>query len=243
MLIKTFSNFQVEPISEFWHKTGSTLLCHLNIENDVPDLKSHQAALDYLSNLTPGSFLYNQTIQKLRRNKRSTADSHTHKKINSRKDHDSSANPHELIEFGHHAAPNKTVHTTAHHNSNSNHTQLTAAMLRKINTEKYWKKLKNYTKYKHKIIINSHNQTPMKVSTLILNTNGRDDCGQLSLFCLLAICVYITFTICLYNFLFLSESAVFTVSVMSAALPVSGIFWSMFELTTMNNMGKLMLML
>lgn len=230
---------QVAPFTKFWHDTGSTFLCHMNIQTDVPDLKSHQAALEYLSNLTPGSYLYNQTVQKLRRNKRSTADTHnhTHKKINSRKDAVEPIGHHDINEQNHHLHANKTAsnHRGGH---NINQTQMSAAMLRKINTEKYWKKLKNYTKYKHKIVINSHNQTPMKVSTLILNTNGRDDCGQLSLYGLLVIFVYVAFIICLYNFLFVTESAVFTVAVLSAALPVTGIFWSVFELTTMDNMGK-----
>lgn len=229
----------------------------------MPELRDHQSALEFLSNLTPNSYLYNQTVQKLRRNKRSTSEktethTHSHKKINSRKDGapiespaltSTTTNNHRhygndnLINHQHQQHTNKSTavnhnnHNNGHHSANQ--TQMSAAMLRKINTEKYWKKLKNYTKYKHKIIINSHNQTPMKVSTLILNTNGRDDCGQLSIYSLLAICVYIAFIICLYNFLFISESAVYTVAVMSAALPVSGIFWSVFELTTLNNMGKL----
>lgn len=240
---------QIQPLSKFWHDTGNTFLCHLNIHiNESPELKDHQTALEFLSNLTPNSYLYNQTVQKLRRNKRSTAAKdkeshiHTQKKINSpRKEpsgsdiaghHSGSSAP-----INHHAHANKND-TQTHHNSHTNQTQLSAAMLRKINTEKYWKKLKNYTKYKHKIVINSHNQTPMKVSTLILNTSERIDCGQLSVYGLLTIGVYVVFIICLYNFLFLSESAVFTVAVVSAALPVTGIFWSLFALATTNHMGK-----
>lgn len=247
------------------------------MQDDVPELGSHKAALEFLSNLTPNSYLYNQTVQKLRRNKRDIDNRHLsyfHKKINTHRDsHDgygdisNNANNHTVDNNNNKAdneqlainklRENETMHLNRQHHHHSTASQSTDDILstvsattsssssssipqsRKINTEKYGKKLKNYTKYKHKIIINSHNQTPMKISTLILHTNGRrNDCGQLSLYALLTICVYIAFTVALYNFLFLSESAVFTVAVMSAALPVSGIFWSVFELTTMDKMGK-----
>lgn len=236
-------------MSTFWTNTGNTFLCHMNIHtNDAPELKDHQTALEFLSNLTPNSYLYNQTIQRLRRSKRAVmppskdmeSHIHTHKKINNARKEPTASDlvgHHIIAATNHHDHANKN-NTQAHHNAHGNQTQLSTAMLRKINTEKYWKKLKNYTKNKHKIVINSHNQTPMKVSTLILNTSERIDCAQLSVYGLLAIGVYMTFIICLYNFLFLSESAVFTVAVVSAALPVTGIFWSMFALTTTNRMGE-----
>lgn len=256
-LFSCFIRFsQIQPLSSFMTDTGNTFLCHINIyTNDAPELKDHQSALEFLSNLTPNSYLYNQTIQKLRRNKRSASAKdkeshiHTHKKINnSRKEptasdvagtyHGLGGGPAIAVAINHHGHSNKNGTQSHNHNSHGNQTQLSAAMLRKINTEKYWKKLKNYTKYKHKLIINSHNQTPMKVSTLILNTSERHDCAQLSVYGLLAIAVYVAFMLCLYNFLFISESAVFTVAIVSAALPVTGIFWSMFALTTTNHTGK-----
>lgn len=285
-------------------------MCHLNLEHDVPDLSNHQAALDFLSNLTPGSYLYNQTVQKLRRHKRDIETKPTnyyHKKINTdrvihgsnieiNKNQTENINLHTVTRNNndnfiknkteqsvknqiksnkeqHRQNGTPTTATTTIHGIIKHHKQLHQQQLqhqtesifsktaqvsppastgavatthtvntqnRKINTEKHLRKLKNYTKYKHKIIINSHNQTPVKVSTLILNTNSRrHDCGQLSVYALLTIFAYILFIICLYNFLFLSESAVFTVAVISAALPISGIFWSIFELTTLNNTGEL----
>lgn len=45
---------------------------------------------------------------------------------------------------------------------------------------------------------------------------------------------YMVYLVCAVQFLFDTESAVFTVAVTSLALPVAGIFWSLFELKTLD---------
>lgn len=267
------------PINDFWYKTGRTFLCHLNVQyKKVPDtLVNHHETLEFLSNLTPGSVQYNQTVRKLRRNKRLIDNrQYFHKQINSKtmstdakpildenlnEYNGSSADAPSLIS-GSPGFP-ETVNTTIKHSHNklnvthqqsqhefehllrqqlSNNTAASPNAYRKINTEKYWKKYKNYKKYKHSknLVLNTHNQTPVKMAELILNTSDDTDdmCLPLSKYALLFSGVYILFTISAFQFLFFTQSAVFTVAVMSTALPVAGIFWSMFELTTQSNIGK-----
>lgn len=243
----------------------------MNINYKVPETASHQATLEFLSNLTPGSYLYNQTVQKLRRNKRLTepsvatttttsattiASSHhknyVHKRINS---HKLPTGTLELADEIDTTVTNKTVHihlnaTAAHHqassnaNNNSGSNANASSIHKKINTEKYRQKYKNYLKSKHKILAatGNHNQTPIKVSELVLNpdpTGHLDKCNRLQWYSLLFAIVYVLFAIAMFEFLFMSESAVFTIAIISATLPIGGVFWSMFKLTTKDNTGKL----
>lgn len=86
------------------------------------------------------------------------------------------------------------------------------------------------------------NQTPTKIAQLILNTDSSMNsykCLPLAQYALLLSVVYVLFAMSTFHFIFLTESAVFTMTVMAAALPVAGIFWSLFELTTRNGVGKL----
>lgn len=283
-------------------------MCHLNIpETNVPDpISHHQAALEFLSNLTPGSFLYNLTVQRLRRTKRHIDNRQFfHKRINTNNKQKqlemlqdelnetitnrtvhlhlnrSAGSGHHQKQHQHQKQPptqqnhpqqiNNTVGmvnvedvenniTTTHrpHLSNNETTTLPTSSIvsKKVNSEKYWKKYKNFIKQKHKqqhrmvgggggvgtiSPSNSHqNPTPMKVSHLILNTSNdvnEEFCLPLAKYSLLFCCAYILFVLCVLQFLFLTESAVFTVAVVSIALPVGGIFWSIFELTTEQNVG------
>ena len=240
---------------------------------------SHQATLEFLSNLTPGSELYNLTVQQLRRTKRdSNSQKHLVDNVTSSSEHHETNNKSRSTIDHLHAeldetVTNGTVHLhlnrSGHHsygtssnnrNGSSSITVQKSAQhfngtLKRINSEKYWKKYKNYIKHKqHKIApvsgisINplqiefpvSHNQTPVKVSHLILNNSNIDDemCLPLMKFSLLFCVVYILFSICLLQFIFFTESAVYTVTIVSVALPVSGIFWSLFELTAKNGIGE-----
>lgn len=216
---------QVSPVPQFWHTTGQTFLCHFNIEYKVPAKMNHQATLDFLSNLTPGSSIYNETVQKLRRSRRHiNHKSYFHKRINI----DSQKSTNNSVRFNdqtNETIANLTTPSTSH------------AIKLQHNVEK-WKKYKNHMKNKHKSAFNE-NQTPLKVSQLILNDSVVvTDCKHLMLYSFLFAGVYAVFAICLIHFLFMTESAVFAVAVVSASLPVSGIFWSLFELTTTDFVGK-----
>lgn len=63
-------------------------------------------------------------------------------------------------------------------------------------------------------------------STLKPNT-----CGYVSTFSWLFLVAYIHFVIMSMKFLILSQSAVYTISTMSMALPLIGIWWSLFHFT------------
>lgn len=208
---------------------------------------NHQATLDFLSNLTPGSSIYNETVQKLRRSRRHiNHNNYFHKRININSQ--KSTNSLKFNDQINETTSNRTVHLHV----NGSETDSVASSLsssistnqtnnKMQNVEKYWKKYKNHMKSKHKSAF-SENQTPLKVSQLILNdSNVAMDCKHLMLYSVLFVGVYVIFVVCLIQFLFMTESAVFTVAVVSSSLPVSGIFWSLFELQTSENVGKYLL--
>lgn len=197
---------------------------------------NHQATLDFLSNLTPGSSIYNETVQKLRRNRRHISHKqYFHKRINI-----NNQKPMNSLKFNdqiNETVSNRTVHL--HWNSSETDFIASTNQTNKIrNVEKYWRKYKNHMKNKHKSAY-SENPTPLKVSRLVLNDSIiMMDCKHLMLYSFLFVGVYVIFGICLIQFLFMTESAVFTVAVVSSSLPVSGIFWSLFQLTTKEYVGK-----
>lgn len=143
---------------------------------------------------------------------------------------------------------NNTTSTSEHH-----HINVTAAHEQhaKINSEKHWRFVKNKIRQKIKFI-DSHNQPPMThhasmYDQLITNSAGATtkvvaaDCQRLSNYAWLFILSYVLFALSLYTFLSLSESTVFTVTIITSGLPLIGIFWSMFELQTIENAGMYLL--
>lgn len=236
---------QITPIDEFFSTTSHTFLCHLNIQSKkVPDQSHANHTLDFLSNLTPASALYNETVRRLRRQRRHAF-------------HQNSA----LTPLGSSIASNQLTNLTdtqdsghnrlAYHLNTAPHRRTNeTAYSQKAHMNRYWKKYKSYMHNRQKVaalVASSHrthtaNQTPTKVAQLILNKepllNG-DKCLPLARYALLLSVVYVLFAMSTFHFLFLTESAVFTMTVMAAALPVGGIFWSLFELTTRSGVGKL----
>lgn len=57
------------------------------------------------------------------------------------------------------------------------------------------------------------------------------NCGRTQIYAVVLLGVYLLFAACLINFLIISESAVFTVCVVTGALPLIGVFWSLFEVS------------
>lgn len=221
---------QIKSFPDFITNTRNSFLCHFSIQHEVPDIKNHQDTLEFLSNLIPNSILYNKTVQKLR-NRRDTTNSHNnlkyfHTRINSHR--------YDSFDVKENTVKNLTK-SDMHKNDNKTHSY-------KINTEKHLKNMKNHnSRVKHKKMMTenlSNNQTPIKISHLVLKTNRTGDCDQVKKYAWLFIIVYMVFAICLLKFLIVSESAVFTIAVITGALTLVGIFWSMFELTTKNYLGK-----
>lgn len=115
----------------------------------------------------------------------------------------------------------------------------------KINTEKHWRYVKNKIRQKIKFI-DSHNQPPPILAshsaattmTMQQHADRPADCHRLNSYAWLFIFIYVLFALSLFSFLVLSESTVFTVTIMTSALPLIGIFWSFFELKTSESTGK-----
>ncbi|KAJ6634875.1 hypothetical protein Bhyg_13456 [Pseudolycoriella hygida] len=228
----------IRPVPLFWQKTGQTFLCHLNIQYKVPAAMNHQATLDFLSNLTPGSSIYNETVQKLRRNRRHISHKkYFHKRINI--NNQKSTNSLKFNDQINETISNRTVHLHWNEPEPEYVVPATNQTNKMHNKENIWKKYKNHMKNKHRSVFND-NPTPVKVSRLILNdSNIVMDCKHLMLYSFLLAGIYVMFVIFLIQFLFMTESAVFTVAVVSASLPIGGIFWSLFELKTIDSVASI----
>lgn len=310
----TFSAFfsQIKSISDFWSNTGNSFICNLNIQHEVPGIKSHHETLEYLSNLTPYSILFNRTVQQLRTKREATTETLAHKnlkmfhtKINSHAhtytqelllNHDadvadtppptstvtvnSKKSTTTLLSGGVSVAEarddlvgtksNKTTTSNSHESVHGGSDGSQHHNTRKVNTEKHLRKGKNhYRKEKHKNgqNINSTHMhvrneettiyvsdiggsssigsrrgiirtTPVKISHLILKSNRTGDCSQVAIYSWILILTYISFSVFLLEFLIVTESAVFTIAVVTGALPLIGIFWSLFEMTNQGTLSK-----
>lgn len=247
-----------------------TVLSHLNLKHQLYNdrhekiMFHQQKTLDFLSNLTPGSHRYNETVQMLRRSRRQvtpydpispSSASKQHRRLNESL-HETVVNGTVHLNLLSHLTHSNKHHSAVHHPAPSIETNETTTV-RKINTDKSSRsKLlhhdtnhNNNVKHKHRSVHNFtsgnsavHNQTPIKVSHLVLNNISSHD-EDVSLWpivrgSLVLSFIYVVFIGCAFHFLFETESAVFTVAVISLALPLGGIFWSFFKLTTIADVGK-----
>lgn len=313
------------------------MVCHFNFQRSNYDPQVHAQTLDYLSNLTPHSILYNETVLRLRRVRRDidqqsslgsnvTANVNANASLNVTLNDEQSINgnatsisqqrltvqpqkqlnsftqsadvelPHNLVRKldrqttskdkisiplntnekkhvdniiggggaaggngigsnenrsqGKHVSDDTQTsdHTVPQHFYTNSKSSYGSNHGNKINAAKqHWNILKNKIRQKIKFI-DSHNQPPLLPSlsvTAKLSSDGINnaasvtpDCQRLSNYAWLFIVVYILFSLCLFTFLVLSESTVFTMTVVTAALPLIGIFWSLFELKASGNSGK-----
>ncbi|XP_026464599.1 uncharacterized protein LOC113367185 [Ctenocephalides felis] len=97
--------------------------------------------------------------------------------------------------------------------------------------------------YKHEALMRAHNlrkhklnrqHTNVKVSKLITN---QDKCELIRFYGWMFTLAYIAFVIFLVRFLILCESAVFTMSLITMALPFAGLYWSVFKLVPQGNVA------
>lgn len=334
--------FQIKSFSDFWSNTGNSFICNLNIQHEVPGIKSHHETLEYLSNLTPYSILFNRTVQQLRTKREVKSENFEqknikmfHTKINSHtytqellskhvddlqppsqpsyrppssssviieavstvtnskaneKTKKSATTSSSIVSVPEArddlvgSKSNKTATTlNSHENGHGSGSKYSGNIQqqqqqqqhhsRKVNTEKHLRKGKNhYRKEKHKNGQNTNSTrthvrneestvyvsdfgssssssiigsrrgiirtTPVKISHLILKSNRTGDCSQVTIYSWILILTYISFSVFLIEFLIVTESAVFTVAVVTAALPLIGIFWSLFELTNQGTSCK-----
>ncbi|XP_059619869.1 uncharacterized protein LOC132263882 [Phlebotomus argentipes] len=217
---------RIKSFSRHLSDTENTLLCHLNIYNRVPDVRSNQEDVDFLSNLVPDSPQYNQTVQKLRRPRSADATaipSQDRVKLNEPRGHE--IDPGDFHKIFHVPTPKHVV-------AGINHTA------HKINTERHWHKGKSVpVKKRHHE--KGRNGTNVRSPNIVLELEISGDCGRCQLYSLLLVGVYIMFTVCFVNFLSVAESAVFTVTVVTATLPLVGIFWSVFKISKTSTMALL----
>lgn len=62
-----------------------------------------------------------------------------------------------------------------------------------------------------------------------------DDCGDVYIYGWLFLLTYIIYSLSSIRFLILSQSAVFTVAMTTTALPLTGIWWSLFNMSSLKN--------
>ncbi|XP_055842320.1 uncharacterized protein LOC129909273 [Episyrphus balteatus] len=96
--------------------------------------------------------------------------------------------------------------------------------------------LNAFLKYKN----TTSNHLPSKSGNLktVGHKNIKVDCSQNSgFYALILICTYVGFVACLFNFLSISQSAVFTVAMATGTLPFTGLFWSFYKLDTRNGLN------
>lgn len=72
--------------------------------------------------------------------------------------------------------------------------------------------------------------SPVNNASFITTSSQQTLCGNLSLYGWLFVASLILFSFSAYHFLILCQSAVFTVALMTTALPLANIFWSLFRL-------------
>jgi hypothetical protein len=186
----------------------------------MTDFQKHQATLEFLSNLVPYSVDYNKTVQSLRRNKRhANAEQEPHHTNHTRREH-------------HTLPPGYAIRYASHNATLAAQKKL----LHRINRE--WdNKLRE--KLHQKLLLKTNNYpSEIKIAHLVMSSPkpGATECGgELKQYAWMLIFTYLVFCGALFNFLVLSESAVFTVTIITASLPLTGIFWSLFEMTTTAN--------
>jgi hypothetical protein len=220
----------------------------------MSDFQKHQATLEFLSNLSPYSVIYNQTVQKLRRNKRDVIENHAfnHTKINTSVREDTvpatnfSAfdNTEKTLATHTNTLTEKKIHPFSPVYTGKFGNSTSPQKLHRINTNKDWEKLRE--KLRRKLLSKNMNYpSEIKIAHLVMSSPkpGEDECGgdgdQLKQYVWMLIITYITFCVALFNFLVLSESAVFTITIITASLPLIGIFWSLFEMkTTTDHIGE-----
>ncbi|XP_055374954.1 uncharacterized protein LOC129607803 [Condylostylus longicornis] len=309
------SSGEIKPFARHWIDTGNTFICHLGIEpqEDINlRVARRHKTLEHLTNLTPGSILYNQTVQKLRRDKRNT-NINNNSKDNIKIDTTATTNDINIKDIKgynnndiksdnrNNMEENYNKHNNNNNNknrSNSNNIIITSDPninnnsdgssningggnsnnynddtidddglnmnenfhgARSNNLENRHLKLfhrrlghhfyesehlsihelnhslhHGYFKSKYRNITST--QTPL-ISRLIIhsdNEEDRVDCGRVASYSWLLIANYIAFIIFLFYFLDYSESAVFSIAVITSALPFIGLFWSMFRLEHLN---------
>lgn len=245
--IKTFSRHLLD--------TENTLKCHLNLPRSNED---HSAArnLELLTNFVPGSANFNETVQRLR-SRRSLVQDSDKSITSSSSRNNNETKPLVHSNVTHHSLELHFNYTTKHHvnktpgkhlNHNkfpsgssfpSHHAQTAAEskQSRKSDNSYTWKWFQGIAAPGNKVnqtLLNSLLGSSSSSGDQSPTTNKSGEtgnCGRTQIYGVILLGVYLLFAACLINFLIISESAVFTVCVVTGALPLIGVFWSLFEVS------------
>lgn len=246
----------INTFSKHLSDTGNTLMCHLNLGNDFKsgggggeEELSQAAAVEILTNFVPGSAIFNETVQQLRQRRQRSRRSlgNEAKLLNSTT---TTATRHSLeLHFNyttkHHV--NKTPGKHLNHNKFPSgsvaHGKAERQPSRKYDTAHTWKWFQGSAANDNRVnqtLSDALNSLMRSSTTTTTNTSNQSttksgsemaNCGRTQIYGIVLLVVYLLFAACLINFLIISESAVFTVCVVTGALPLIGIFWSLFEVS------------
>lgn len=244
----------IKTLGQHLTDTQNTLVCHLNVARDFTTTEQERVPLELLTNLVPGSAHFNETVQKKLRARRSLNTTASSSQLANATHH--SLELHFNYTTKHHV--NKTPGKHLNHNkfpSGASSASSSSSQQPQQQQQHHPRSQKPpphqfdnaYTwKWFHGTALpdNKANQTLGAGLNSILQDqtstpsgggggNGGEsgNCGRTQIYALVLLVVYILFAACLINFLIISESAVFTVCVVTGALPLMGIFWSLFEVS------------
>lgn len=215
----------MKTLGRHWTDSGNTILCHLNMGIDVYAAAARDnGGEELLTNFVPGSVSLNETVHKSRRFRRSP----TRKDLKSHH----SLELHFNYTTSHHA-PNATAKKHLNHSKTHNgsgHVKNEKHIIKTPPSPWKWSAGKQ-----HRVNSSLENGLNEMLSgeqrPATSTTDPIGNCSRTQIYSLILLLFYIIFASCLINFLVISESAVFTVCVVSGALPLIGIFWSLFEIS------------
>lgn len=216
----------VKTLGQHWTDSGNTILCHFNKEIGVNTTRQEELT----NNFVPGSVSVNETAQKAYRFRRSPT-SNKIKLLHSLELHFNFTTIHHVKNVSSVSTTKLLNHTNTHngagHLRNEYANKKQPSLWKHVGTGSSGKHRANVTLHSGlKSMLNS-DQWPAKATT----SNTIVNCVQTQIYSLILLLFYIIFASCLINFLVISESAVFTICIVTGALPPIGIFWSLFEIS------------
>lgn len=234
---------ETKSLSRHLMDTENTVLCHLNVNLNATTLsldKTNAVDLELLSNYVPGSTSFNETVQKLRRSRRGATLNHHQQ--HSLELHFNYTTTHRVNETTvtvttkkkhlNHLKARGNNSTAVHHGKVG---EKEKQMHRRIESSFPWKLFQGggaNGNFSLEAALNNLLRSDQTLSNRVAGSlEPTGNCGRTQIYSIVLLFVYILFAACLVSFLVISESAVFTVCVVTAALPLVGVFWSLFEIS------------
>lgn len=203
-----------KSLSRHWSDTENTIMCHFDVYPKVPEVRSYQPNTDrFMDSASAGH--YNDTAQGLPHRSRRSLTAATERSASHRLE----------IHF------NYTTHHSDDQATKSSHASSSGQNRINMRRAPVASEPGHGVRPKWHLAANNSERGQESKGARLLVRPETGNCGRAQIYSLLLLLVYIVFVASLVNFLLISESAVFTVSMLTAALPLTGIFWAMFEIT------------